>query len=152
MTQSNMYSASAADIWEIFCDHVEGNPSSVVLALSASALGNASHDALVKSFASLGYGRDVCAFATLMPRTGEEVALDPQALFMLVEGLDPVCLVCADETAAKTIEAAYRTTVKLDAATRIFGRPSAVFHSLDALMETPEGKQRAWAVLKTLSR
>ena len=66
MTQSNMYSASAADVWEIFCDHVEGNPAAVVLALSWNPLGDASRNALAKSFESLGYGKEVCAFATIL--------------------------------------------------------------------------------------
>lgn len=159
MAQSNMYSTSAADVWEIFCDHVEGNPAAVVLALSWNPLGDASRNALAKSFESLGYGKEVCAFATILPRSDAEeardlqaLALDPQALFMLVEGLDPVCLVCADGETAKVLGAAYRTSFKTDAATRVFGRPAAVFRSLDALMESPEGKRSAWAVLKTFPK
>ena len=82
----------------------------------------------------------------------QALALDPQALFMLVEGLDPVCLVCADGETAKVLGAAYRTSFKSDAATRVFGRPAAIFRSLDALMESPEGKRSAWAVLKTFPK
>ena len=152
MLRSNMYSASAADVWNLFRDYVEGNPSAIVLAVSGESLGDAARDALAKSFASFGYGKDVCAFATLVPRSDEEPELDAQALFMLVEGLDPVCLVCADDAAARALEAAYRTTLKRKAAVRIFGRSAVVFRSLDALMESPEGKQQAWAVLKSFPR
>ena len=147
-----MYSASAADVWNLFRDYVEGNPSAIVLAVSGESLGDAARDALAKSFASFGYGKDVCAFATLVPRSDEEPELDAQALFMLVEGLDPVCLVCTDDAAARMLETAYRTTLKRDAAARIFGRPAVVFRSLDALMESPEEKQKAWSVLKSFPR
>ena len=152
MPRSNMYSASAADVWDLFCDYVEGNPSAIVLAVNSESLGDLSRNALAKSFESFGYGRNACAFASLVPRSDEEPALDAQALFMLIEGLDPVFLVCADDAAAIVVEAAYRTSLKRDAAARVFGRPAVVFRSLDQLMESPEGKQKAWAVLKSFPR
>lgn len=145
-----MYGASAAEIWEIFGDHVEGNPAALALALSSAPLGDIARNALEKSFESFGYGAMPCAFATLAPRVGDGPSLDPQALFMLVEGLDPVCVVCTDAEAVHAVESAYRTTCPLDAPARVFGRSAATFRNLDTLLETPEGKQKAWSVLKTL--
>ena len=147
-----MYGASAADIWDIFGDYVSGNPSAIVLALGNNIPGEAAQNALDKTFASFGYGNDACAFATLSPQRGDGPQLDPQALFMLIEGLDPVCIVCVDEAATHAAENAYRTTCKLDSSVRIFGRPAAAFRDLNALVGSSEGKQKAWSVLKTLPR
>lgn len=77
---------------------------------------------------------------------------DPQALFLLIEGLDPLFLVVCDDAAAHQLEAAYGAELARDAANRLFGRDAVVFRNLSALMGTPRDKQRAWALLKSLPR
>lgn len=78
--------------------------------------------------------------------------LDSQALFMLIEGLDPLRVICCDAATTHAVAEAYRTTYPLDDAARVFGRPAAAFENLEALMESDDGKQKAWRVLKTLKR
>ena len=156
MTKSNMYSVSADEIWGLFADYVEGNPDAGALALSTKPLPPAALNALEKSLAAFGYGNDALAYATLLPHEtdaeGANAALDPQAEFLLIEGLDPICLIACDERAIASLEATYRTTCKRDAAQHIFGRPCGVCEDLPALLTTDQGKQRAWSLLKTLPR
>ncbi len=87
------------------------------------------------------------ADAADVPRLG-----DPQALFLLIEGLDPLFLIVCDDAAARQLEAAYHAELARDAANRLFGRDAVVFRNLSALMGTPRDKQRAWALLKSLPR
>ena len=118
-----------------------------------------SHDAttaLDKTLQAFGYGNDAFAVATTMPLDpsveGGDIPLDPQALFLLVEGLDPLLIVCTDETAIETMSQAYRTTFKRNSAERVFGRPAVMFEDLDGLMASEAGKQQAWRLLKSLPR
>lgn len=155
LPQSNIYSASAEEIGGLFGDYLQGNAAGPVLVISEHQLADAAREALAKSFASFGYGNEnVCGYATLLPTDAPEngVALDPQALFLLVEGLDPVCVVCADEASAACLGKAYRTSFDLDAAVRVFGRPAVAFHDFTAMLSSGDGKQRAWHILKSFPK
>ena len=156
MASSNMYSASADEIWGLFADYVEGSPDAGALALSTGPLSPTACNALEKSLAAFGYGNDALAYATLLPHgvdaNGAGEALDPQAEFLLIEGLDPICLIACDERAIASLETTYRTTCKRDAAQHVFGRPCVAFGDLPILLTTDQGKQRAWSLLKTLPR
>lgn len=156
MTNSNMYSASADEIWGLFADYVEGNPNAGALALSTEPLSPTARNALEKSLAAFGYGDDALAYATLLPHeveaNGSGETLDPRAEFLLIEGLDPICLIACDERAVASLETTYRTTCKRDAAQHVFGRPCVAFDNLPVLLTTDQGKQRAWSLLKTLPR
>ena len=139
----------------LFGDYLEGSAACPVLVVSNQPLGDAARDALAKTFASFGYGTaDVCGYATLVPAADPDagIALDPQALFLLVEGLDPVCVVCADETAAACLGKAYRVDYELDAPIRVFGRPAVAFRDFAAMLADENGKQRAWHILKSLPK
>lgn len=155
LVQSNIYSASAEEISGLFGDYLEGNAACPVLVVSSQPLNDAARDALAKTFASFGYGTDdVCGYATLAPAADPDagVSLDPQALFLLVEGLDPVCVVCTDEESATRLGKAYRVEYELDAPVRVFGRPAVAFRDFAAMLADDEGKQRAWHILKSLPR
>lgn len=78
--------------------------------------------------------------------------LDGDALRMLVEGLDPLCIVIADHASGAVFSKAYQERCPLDAAGRVLGRSIVAFTSFASLLETPADKQRAWALLKTLPR
>lgn len=69
----------------------------------------------------------------------------------IVEGLDPVALVVADAAAAALLAEAYRQPVFCDHPNRLSARSVAAFSNFAALLETPEGKQRAWSLLKELA-
>lgn len=156
MSQSNIYGAGAASIFELFGDYVCGDAGRAALVLSSRPLGEAATIALDKSLAAFGYGPDAFSTATMMPtdstEEGGDIPLDPQALFLLVEGLDPLILICADENATSLVSQAYRTAFRPDTAERAFGRPAVMFENLDALMESEAGKQKAWKLLKSLPR
>lgn len=161
MAKGNIYTSGTAGILELFGDYVEGSPDRAALAISTRKLSSAATLALDKSLDAFGYGRDACSYAVLAPSAddadsadgaAEEPALDPQALFLLIEGVDPLILICADERAAALVAQAYRTSLQYDAPARIFGRPAVAFRDLDGLMNSDAGKQKAWKLLKSLPR
>ena len=140
----------------VFDDYLDGPETCVVMTLSARPLDAASRNAVEKSLASFGYGEGACTYATVFPKgasSGDEgVALDAQAMFLLVEALDPVCLICADAETAAVLDSAYRTSFDVDAPARVFGRSAIVFRDFASLLQTDEGKQRAWRLLKSLPK
>lgn len=76
----------------------------------------------------------------------------PEDVLTVIEGLDPVALVVADEFAAQLVGDAYRTKLPLDAHTRLMGRSCVAFASFEADLESARMKQRDWALLKLLKR
>ena len=101
--------------------------------------------ALDSSLAALGYGHDACTFVV----PGD---LDQQALFVLIEGLDPICIVAADGKSAALLGQAYHLAVPSGKATRPLGRTAVSFLDFESLLKTPQDKQIAWALLKKLPR
>ena len=165
MRESNMYSTPTAEIWDVFADYVVGTPNCMALVLSAHVPEAPVRNAIEKSLASFGYPENTWAWATLFPRAeGSDgtvanakpidsgVKLDAQALFMLVEGIDPLCLIACDSESRDALQDAFRAEIPLDSPARVFGRRTASFADLGALLHTDEGKQRAWSILKSLPR
>ena len=155
MPQSNIYGAGAASILELFSDYVEGEADRAALVLGTKKPSPAASNALEKSLAAFGFGDDALSYATTIPLDGaseSSTLLDPQALFLLVEGIDPILLVCTDAEAISVLAQAYRIALQPDSATRVFGRPAVLFEDLDALVATDAGKQKAWKLLKALPR
>ena len=156
MPRSNIYSASAEEIRELFGDYLDGSDACIALALSERPLDETARSAIAKSLESFGYGDGACTHATLLPADesveGGDVPLDGQALFLLVEGLDPLFLICCDATSAACLGQAYRTSLDLDASTRAFGRTVVVFRDFASMLSTEKGKQRAWRLLKSLPK
>ena len=156
MSGSNIYEAGAVEIFELFSDYLSGSASRAALVASAHGVSEAAGSAVEKSLAAFGYGADACTYATLYPANpeieGGDVPLDPQAFFFLVEGIDPLMVICADEQTVEIASQAYRTTFEPDSATRAFGRPAVMFRDLDNLMNSEAGKQKAWKLLKSLPR
>lgn len=154
--QSNIFEAGAVDILAMFEDYFEGDTSRIALAIGSTPLNDPCRNAIDKSLETFGYGAEACSYASLSPRSedieGGDINLDPQALFLLVEALDPIMLILADENAARLAAQAYRAAFDLDVPTRIFGRPTVVFKDLPALMESPEGKQKAWSLFKSFPK
>ena len=168
MAAKSSYEASSKEIFTLFSDYLEGDDSRPALALSERTMQPVARNALEKSLEAFGYGPDACTFATLRagsaslpagedvpalessPEEGSDIPLDADALFWLVEGLDPLHVIATDNASIAALSRAYRTPYQIDSPIRVFGRPSAAFANLDELLETPEGKQRAWKVLKSL--
>lgn len=156
MPQSNIFCASADEVRELFGDYLDGVDPCVVLCVSARPLSPEAREAMRKSAAALGYGENACTWATLLPRDpsaeGGDIALDPQALFLLVEGLDPLCIVGLDEEATAQLGSAFRTAFEPDAPARVFGRPAVMFRHFEGQLESERGKQHAWHLLKSLPK
>ena len=155
LAQSNIFEAGAAEIPQLFADYIEPSEwgqASLALALSARKLGSVERNAIEKSLAALGLGEHSCTYATLYPQVNDSGAeLDAQALFLLVEGLDPLRLIIADAQTLEIVGRAYRMALGPDRAVRIFGRPAVCFGDLRELLQSDSGKQRAWALFKTLA-
>ena len=134
-----MYEVALDEAWELFGEHLDGARSALVCVTSAQTLSERSRAALDSAMASLGYGSGACTFATVE-------GLDDQALFLLIEGLDPLCLIAADQAAAQALGRAFRCDVAP-------GTPSVVaFRDFDAMLDDGQDKQVAWALLKKLPR
>lgn len=146
-----MYEVTLAETWELFALYLSGAASGCVCVVSARPLDDAARGALENSAAALGYGRG-CTYAVLRGEDGEGAALDSQALFLLVEGLDPLVVIAADGESAAALAAAYRQEVALDAASHLFGRPAVAFVSFATMLEDAQSKQAAWALLKKLPK
>ena len=138
-----MYEVALDEAWELFDAHLSGARSALVCVLSQQELDARSKAALNSSAEALGYGRSACAFAVAE-------GLDQQALFLLVEALDPLCLVAADQTAALALGRAFRCDVALGKPSRAFGRTCVAFKSFPEMLEDAQDKQVAWALLKKL--
>ena len=142
-----MFEVTGESVLMLFGEHLTGEPTSSLLIVTQTALGDEALSALRKSARSLEFGDAPLAVATL---STDEGTLGPEDVRTIVEGLDPVALVAADAFAAEALSAAYRTPVMIDAPNRLLGRTAIVFQDFEALMETPADKQRAWALLKKL--
>ena len=145
MSVNSAYGAAAREIGELFEDYLEGGPDRPALALSSESLDGNARIAIEKSLVAFGHDPESCSFA----RCGE---LDPQATFLLIEGIDPLYVIATDREASALLAKAYRTDYPLDSPIRVAGRPGVAFTDLASLMTTPESKQKAWKLLKSLPR
>ena len=143
-----MYEVAAQEVCELFAAHLDGAPLPLVCIVSGAPLPEAARAALASSARALGYG-DACTFAAV---SGPDGNLDANSLFLLIEGLDPLCLIAADGEAADLLAQAYRAPVPQDQACRLMGRPVVAFRSFEAMLGDDRDKQVAWALLKKLPR
>lgn len=165
MAAKSAFTAAEQEIRELFGDYLEDNGTGAVLVLSETAASPIVRNALEKSFAALGFGDSACLYATLYPRAGRGAGeggaesnpganggarLDPQAAFLLLEGIDPPFAICTDNAAAQLLEVTYKTQLPRNAATRVFGRAAVIFNDLSALLSTEKGKRTTWELLKAL--
>lgn len=141
-----MYEANAKLVWAEYEGKLSGCLSGLWCIFSDAALSDAARTAIGKSAAALGYGEASCTFVS---QTGSLSAHD---VFTITEGIDPLCAIATDETSARALAGAYGQTVPLDASCRLFGRDVVAFRSFEALLDSAEHKQKAWALLKQLPR
>ena len=131
----------------LYDTNVTGAPTSSLLIVTEKPLSTTALNALEKSATSLEFGNAPLAIAVVET---DEGTLGSEDLRTIIEGLDPVALVVTDTVAAELISAAYRTPLLIDDRTRLLGRTAVVFQNFEVLMESPESKQKAWALLKKL--
>lgn len=140
-------SFTRADIARRFGALLEGDLAALFLVVSDGALSPAARQALDKAAGALDW-TEGASFVNL----GVPGTLSKAELFEIVEGLDPVCVVVAGQTAAALAEQAYQTSVPPQGRFRLFGREACSFADLDSLLNDNGGKQKAWALLKTLPK
>lgn len=142
-----MFEVTGESVLTLYGSNVTGTPLSALMVVSETPVGEAALEALEKSAASLDFGSAPLALLVAESPDGKLGAEDVRTI---VEGLDPVALIATDAFAAELLSAAYRTPLTLDAPNRLLGRTALIFEDFEALMETPETKQKAWALLKQL--
>lgn len=141
----NKYEVALEEVWEIFSPYMSGAHAGLICVVGTEPPSQPARDALESSAKALGYGDGAITFVV-----AEE--LEQHALFTLIEGLDPLCIVAADGRCAALLGQAYRTSVPAGKATRLLGRTAVAFLDFESLLETPKDKQIAWALLKKLPR
>ena len=141
----NKYEVTLDETQELFGQFLSGARCGALLVTAFKELSDTACNAFESSARALGYETDACTFADVS-------ALDENALFMLVEGLDPKCLVAADESAASLLSRAYRCEIPTGEASRALGRTCVAFADFEAMLKTPDEKQIAWALLKKLPK
>lgn len=147
--KGNMYEQTLIEIEEAFAGHLSGNHSALICVISTEYLEDPARSALKNAAEALGYGQKPCVFVTIQ-KAHEE--LDAQSLFLLVEGLDPRCVIAADKKAAFTLGQAYGLEMPLEAPSRALGRTVVAFPSFSAMLADDQDKQKAWQLLKKLPK
>ena len=143
---SNIYGYSRHEMLREHGARISGSQSGLFLALCKADLVADARVALTKSAESLGFGPDGATFLAV----DEPDLLSSESLMRVVEGLDPLCIVLADQQAAALFAEAYCIILPAQASFRTFGREIRLLPQLEEMMATPAGKQLAWAALKTL--
>lgn len=157
---SNIYEVTTENVLDAYAPFVEFGASSaggserkigrlLAVTLSNERLSATAREAVEKSLQALGYGAGCCAFATM---AAEGAELGGSELLSLTEGLDPLLLIICDARCAEALTKAYHAQVEPGSAGRLLGRPYVAFADFESFMETPEGKQKAWALLKRLPK
>ena len=144
----NRYAYSRQCMLRSFRAHITGASSCLFCVVRTGQLSEDATYALVKSAESLGYGPDGATFITI----DAQEPLSASKLFRLVEGIDPLCIVVADAPSLHLFEQAYHETLPPQPVARVFGREVRLLPTLGELVQSPAGKQQAWAALKTLPR
>lgn len=154
-TKSNMYTTTLETGLSLFDHYISGEKSSLLLIISSTPLSEKASSAFESSFARLEWGQRACTYVSLSGTAGSNgdlPTLSSTDLFLLVESLDPSLLIVADDAAAAVVAEAYRCELSPDSKARIFGRESRVFASFEDMIADEHGKQKAWALLKSLPK
>lgn len=141
--KSNIYlDIKLADL-QPFDAAIDGGVDAEACIVSYGPLPDAVRAALCAACASMEMPEPVCVDVSLVA---------PADVLAVIEGLDPVALIAADEFAAQLLGDAYRAKVALDAHSRLLGRSVVAFTSFEADLESARMKQRDWALLKLLKK
>lgn len=170
----NIYEFNACSALDDYAEFAAGGPECHVCVVSERALGAAARDALCKSAERVGYAAQNVAWVQLAAAavaagaderagvggdasdtfdtttTTASVRLEPDQLFDLVEALDPFAVVVTDAGALQAFCQGYRCSIGAGRLARVLGRNVAVLDNFEQQLQSPEGKQAAWAVLRQL--
>lgn len=141
----NKYEVALDETWDLFGSFMTGARNGLVCVLGVQEPSTEAKGAIENSARALGYGEHACTYVAT-----EE--LEGQALFVLLEGLDPLCLIAVDGASAALLGQAYHCSVPTGGTCRLFGRTTVAFLEFESLLATPRDKQIAWALLKKLPK
>lgn len=134
--------------------HVTATPNASLLCLSSKPLSEEAQAAVAASAERLGYGSSNVAWVAVAPEAEMEACTLPLTendIRTIVEGIDPVAVVVTDSNAAAMMAEAYKQPLFCDHSCRLAGRSVAPFTNFEALLATPDSKQKAWTLLKELA-
>lgn len=146
----NMCEATLVSTWSLFGEHLTGERCGIFLVISSALLDGEARDALNSTAKTFGYGQAACTFAQV--EGANDTKLDAAALRLLVEGLDPYCIVVTDAEAGQLLGEAYRAPITPNSIARIMGRSVVALDSFESQLKNAQDKQVAWALLKSLPR
>lgn len=149
MAGKSLYSAAAQEVFDLFDDYIEGVFDRPFLVVCSQTPGDAATTAIEKSLTVLGFTAPAYSLVQLNP-TAATCALDDQAALLLIEGIDPLHVICTDAGTTDVLSKAYRTKLELNAVVRLWGRTGVAFENLDTLINTETGKRTAWELFKAL--
>lgn len=150
-----MYATTLETGLSLFEHYISGEKDSLLLVMSATPLSETASSAFESSFARLDWGRHACTYVSLSgtAESDDELpTLSAADLFLLIESLDPSLLIIADTATSAVVAEAYRCNISPDSKAQIFGRESRVFASFEDMITDEQGKQKAWALLKSLPK
>ena len=146
------YTAIKAHYLQRYSAHIEGEFDALFCVISAHELNMEARQALQASAQRLGYDTRQCAYIVLDTpnKNTPDDALTSHDLLTIVEAIDPLCIVLADHESTKTASAGYNVALSLEVKEHLLGRGCCCFEDFEKLLTSSEGKQKAWACLKTL--
>ena len=112
-----------------------------------SSCSEACFDAIDKTAEARGYGAGNVVRVTVDAPSGP---LDVVGLFETIEGLDPVSMCVVGPAAIKLLAQAYGIEEQPFARVTVLGRPACLIANMSQLLDAPDGRQKAWSLLKTL--
>lgn len=149
MAGKSLYNTATQEVFDLFADYIEGAFDRPYLVIASNALSDQATNAIERSLNALGYHAPAYSVVQLDPENAP-CALDESALLMLIEGIDPLRVICADAAALQVLSRAYRTEFTANTIERLWGRTAAFFDDLDGLIRTENGKRTAWELFKAL--
>lgn len=147
--ESNILAFQAASALERYAAYATGTPNGTLAIISRHPLGESARDALEKSADRLGFGAAGIIWMTCEPDAAP--ALSTSGARELLTALDPLAFVATDATSTELLSTAFEEPVERDAFGRLQCRNVAAFTDFANMLNTPEDKQRAWALLKQLT-
>lgn len=176
-TPTSLYDSVRTAQLQRYSSAITGSTTASVCAVSENDIGAEAKSALAAAFARLGYDARQIAFVSLdvlrleegRPLCGNGVAAAHDdasseasnsagsdakergdALFTVLETLDPLCVVLCDHASTETASRGYNQPLPLETRTLLLGRPCLCFEDFASLLEDDAGKRKAWETLKTL--
>ena len=147
MVQDPTFNVARQQVLERYAAALANPGEALFCVVAASSCPADCLQALAKTADALGYGAGNVVRVTV---DAPSAALDPSSLFELVEGLDPLCACVVGQEALDMFVQAYRIQPQPFARTTALGRPVCLLADMAGLMGSEDGRQKAWALLKSL--